>query len=215
MELPLEEFDLIFSMDWLNKHRVNLNCETKRVVLKTQDNRKIMMIGERRGFLTNVVSALVADRMIMKGSEAFLAYILDTMSSLSDIEGIRTVKDFPDVFPEELHGSPPDREVEFEIEFYYGSAPISMALYLVFIDEILVYSQTEAEHDEYLRIVLQTLRENKLYVKLNKCEFWLSEVNFLGHIISAEGIRVDPSKMEVILNWKQPKNISEILVSWA
>ncbi|KAE8667313.1 Kinesin-3 [Hibiscus syriacus] len=312
MELPLEEFDLILGVDWLDKHR-----------------------------------------MIIKDSEAFLAYILDTRSSQSDIEGIRIVKEFSDVFPEELPGLPLDREVEFEIEIYYGSTPVSMAPYrmapkelkeltvqlqelldrgfirpsvspwgapvlfvkkkdgtlrlcidyrklnkltvknkyplpriddlfdqfrgasifskidlrygyyqlkvkdsdipktafrtryghyefsvisfgltnapaafmdlmhrvfrpyldqfvVVFIDDILVYSRSEAEHEEHLRIVLQTLRENNLYAKLSKCEFWLSEVTFLGHIISADGIRVDPSKVEAILNWKQPRNVSEI-----
>ncbi|XP_039037173.1 uncharacterized protein LOC120174359 [Hibiscus syriacus] len=70
--------------------------------------------------------------------------------------------------------------------------------------------QSPLEHDEHLRIILQTLKENKLYSKLRKCEFWISEVTFLGHIISAEGIRVDLSKVEAILNWMQPKNVSEI-----
>ncbi|KAE8693084.1 UDP-Glycosyltransferase superfamily protein isoform 1 [Hibiscus syriacus] len=332
MELPLEEFDLILGVDWLDKHRVNIDFETKRDVLKTPDNRKIIMIGERRGFLTNVVSALVAEKTIRKGSEAFLDYILDTRSPQSDIEGIRIVKEFPDVFPEELSGLPPDREVEFEIEVYYGYTPVSMAPYrmapkelkelkvqlqelldrgfirpsvspwgapvlfvkkkdgtlrlcidykklnkltvknkyplpriddlfdqfrgasifskidlrygyyqlkvkdsdipktdfrtrvfrpyldqfvVVFIDDILVYSRSEAEHEEHLRIVLQTLRENKLYAKLSKCEFWLSEVTFLGHIVSADGIRVDPSKVEVILNWKQPMNRKDVPFVWS
>ncbi|XP_016667470.2 uncharacterized protein [Gossypium hirsutum] len=81
---------------------------------------------------------------------------------------------------------------------------------VVFIDDILVYSKTEAEHDQHLRIVLQILREKQLYGKLSKYEFWLSEVVFLGHVVSADGIRVDPKKIEAIIQWKTPKNVSEV-----
>ncbi|GMJ07598.1 hypothetical protein HRI_004429000 [Hibiscus trionum] len=81
---------------------------------------------------------------------------------------------------------------------------------VVFIDDILVYSRTEEEHDEHLRLVLQTLLENQLYVKLSKCEFWIREVVFLGHVISASGISVDPKKIEAIVSWKQPKSVTEI-----
>ena len=63
---------------------------------------------------------------------------------------------------------------------------------IVFIDDILVYSGNPEEHSEYLRIVLQTLRERQLYAKLSKCQFWLDRVTFLGHVISAEGVSVDP-----------------------
>lgn len=81
---------------------------------------------------------------------------------------------------------------------------------VVFIDDILVYSKTEAEHDQHLRIVLQILREKQLYRKLSKYEFWLSEVVFLGHVVSADGIRVDPKKIKAIVQWKAPKNLSEV-----
>jgi len=70
---------------------------------------------------------------------------------------------------------------------------------VVFIDDILVYSKTREEHDEHLRIILQTLREKKLHAKLSKCDFWMSEISFLGHIVSAEGIRVDPKKIEAVI----------------
>ncbi|KAE8707211.1 hypothetical protein F3Y22_tig00110386pilonHSYRG00027 [Hibiscus syriacus] len=301
MELPLGEFDLILGMDWLNKHKVKLDCEYKRATLKTSDGRTVVLMCERRGYLSNIVSAMEIDHMIRKGYETFIACILNTKGALSTIEEIRTVSEFPDVFPEELPGLPPDREVEFEIETYPGSSPISMAPYrmapkelkelkvqlqelfdrgfirhstspwgapvlfvkkkdgslrlstvfskidlrsgyyqlkvkgsdvaktairtryghyeflvmpfgltnapaafmdlmnrvptildqfvVVFIDDILIYSRTEAEHDEHLKIVLRTLREHRLYAKLSKCEFWLQEVSFLGHIISARGVQ--------------------------
>ena len=81
---------------------------------------------------------------------------------------------------------------------------------VVFLDDILVYSKDEAEHAEHLRIVLTRLWEHKLYAKFSKCEFWLQEVAFLGHIITEKGVAVDPSKVEVVLNWKTPANVSEV-----
>ena len=71
---------------------------------------------------------------------------------------------------------------------------------VVFIDDILVYSKDAQKHEQHLRIVLEVLREKKLYAKLSKCDFWLKEVSFLGHIVSVEGIRVDPAKIEAVVN---------------
>ena len=81
---------------------------------------------------------------------------------------------------------------------------------VVFIDDILVYSKDAQEYEQHLKIVMQTLREKKLYAKLSKCDFWLKKVSFLGHIVSAEGIRVDPTKVEAVVNWKPPRNITEV-----
>jgi hypothetical protein len=81
---------------------------------------------------------------------------------------------------------------------------------VVFIDDILIFSKTEEEHKKHLRMVLEKLRSNQLYTKFSKCEFWLTEVAFLGHVISAGGISVDPSKVKDVLNWMPPTNASEI-----
>ena len=81
---------------------------------------------------------------------------------------------------------------------------------MVFIDDIQVYSKDAQEHEQHLRIVMETLREKTLYAKLSKCGFWLKEVSFLGHIVSTEGIRVDPIKMKAVANWKPPRNITEV-----
>ena len=80
---------------------------------------------------------------------------------------------------------------------------------VVFIDDILMYSQDAQKHEQYLRIVLQIMRGKQLFEKLSKCYFWLKEVSFLGYIVSAEGIRVDPMKIEAIVNWKPPRNATE------
>jgi hypothetical protein len=81
---------------------------------------------------------------------------------------------------------------------------------VVFIDDILIFSKNEEEHDERLRLVLQKLIENQLYAKLNKYKFWLKEVSFLGHIISEGGILVDLSKVKDVLSWITPQNILDI-----
>ena len=81
---------------------------------------------------------------------------------------------------------------------------------IVFIDDILVYLGSSEEHSEHLRIVLHTLRERQLYAKLSMCQFWLDMVTFLGHVISVEGVSVDPQKIEAVVNWKPPKNVSEV-----
>jgi hypothetical protein len=81
---------------------------------------------------------------------------------------------------------------------------------MVFIDDILVYSKSMEEHEEHLRIVLQRLREHQLYAKFSKCEFWIKEVPFLGHVVSPEGIAVDPSKVKEVLKWKPPMTVSEV-----
>jgi len=81
---------------------------------------------------------------------------------------------------------------------------------VVFIDDILIYSRSRDEHAEHLRVVLDILREHQLYGKLSKCEFWLKEVQFLGHVISAQGIAIDPAKIETVMNWERPQTVSEV-----
>ncbi|KAK1628022.1 hypothetical protein QYE76_002337 [Lolium multiflorum] len=81
---------------------------------------------------------------------------------------------------------------------------------VVFIDDILIYSKDEAEHERHLRLIMEKLREHKLYAKFSKCEFWLDRVGFLGHIVSAEGVAVDPSKVAAVTEWESPKNAGEI-----
>jgi hypothetical protein len=81
---------------------------------------------------------------------------------------------------------------------------------VVFIDDILVLSKTEEEHEKHLRLILEKLRSNKLYAKFSKCEFWLTKVAFLGYVISARGVSVDPGKVKDVLNWMPPTTTSEI-----
>ena len=81
---------------------------------------------------------------------------------------------------------------------------------IVFIDDILVYSKSWEEHEQNLKVVLQTLRENQLYRKLSKCEFLLDKVTFLGQVSSREGISIDPNKVEAVVKWERPTNVTEV-----
>jgi hypothetical protein len=81
---------------------------------------------------------------------------------------------------------------------------------VVFINDILVYSKSEEEHEEHLRLALQKLQEHRLYAKLSKCEFWMKQVDFLGHVILKGGISVDPSKVQDVLSWNAPMSVGDI-----
>ena len=81
---------------------------------------------------------------------------------------------------------------------------------VVFVDDILIYFQSEWEHEDHLRIVLQLLRDHQLYAKFSKCEFLLTKVRFLGHMVSASGVSVNPEKIEAVMSWERPKSVFEI-----
>ena len=81
---------------------------------------------------------------------------------------------------------------------------------VVVVDDILIYSKSEEEHEGHLRIVLQVLKDHQLYVKFSKCEFWLTKVKFLRHVVSASGVSMNPKKVEVVMSWERPNSIFEI-----
>ncbi|KAA3471063.1 DNA/RNA polymerases superfamily protein [Gossypium australe] len=328
MLLPFDEFDVILGMDWLTMHNA-INNKTIRI---ESDDLNSMPV---------VISSMLAQRFARKGCEAYLTYVLDTKVTKRKIESISVVREFSNVFLEELPSLPPIREVEFGIELVLGTTSISIASYkmaptelkelkaqlqeltdrgfsrlsfshwgapvlfvkkkddmmrmyinyqqlnkvtiknkyplpriddlfdqlkgatvflridlrsgyyqlrvkdsdvlktafrmgygnyeflvmafglrnapaifmdlmnwifrpyldrfiVVFIDDILIYSYDEPEHAEHLRIVLQTLRDKHFFA------------NFLGHIVSVAGIRVDPSKISAVIDWKPPRNVTEV-----
>jgi len=81
---------------------------------------------------------------------------------------------------------------------------------VVFINDILIYSKDKEEHINHLRTMLQTLREHQSYAKLKKCEFWVTEVTFLGHVVTKEGIKVDTQKINAVVEWPRPTNVTEV-----
>ncbi|KAF3651872.1 putative calcium-transporting ATPase 13, plasma membrane-type [Capsicum annuum] len=139
------------------------------------------------------------------------------------------VNEFPKVFLNDRLGIPPDREIDFGIDVLPDTRLISISPYRmdpvklkelkeqladlldkVFIDDILIYSKSEEDHAIHLRIILQTLKDHELYAKFSKCEFWLNAIAFLGNIVSSEGIKVDPQKIEAVRKWPTPTTPTDI-----
>ena len=106
-----------------------VDCRMKRVTLRTLNDDNVIFIGERSNRLSNVISAAIARKMVRKGCEAYLAYVIDTIKSRSSVSDIPTVSDFPDVFSEEFPGLPPQREIKFPIDVVPGATPASITPY--------------------------------------------------------------------------------------
>jgi hypothetical protein len=323
-------FDVILGMDWLSMYHACVDCFHKEVVFRPSGEEEFKFYGDRTINTPRLISALHATRLIAKGCLGFLACVTEDKAE-AKIEEIPVVQEFIDVFPDELPGMPPDREIEFTIDLLPGTAPISKDPYrmaprelvelkgqlqelldkgfirpsvspwgapvlfvkkkdesmrlcidyrelnkvtiknkyplpriddlfdqlqgsqvfskidlrsgyhqlkireedvqksafrtrygyyeflvmsfgltnapaafmdmmnrvfrelvdqcvVVFIDDILIYSKTREEHEEHLRMVLDILRKQQLYAKFKKCEFWLDNVTFLGHVVTKDGI---------------------------
>ena len=127
--IEIREFDAILGMDWLTMHGVNVNCPSKEVVLIAPNGQRVCFTGDRRAMPSGVISALTADRLIRKGCEAFLACAISSEGSGTSLADIPMVCWFPDMFPEELPGLPPSREMEFSIDLVSDTRPISRAPY--------------------------------------------------------------------------------------
>ncbi|KAL0537311.1 hypothetical protein IC582_026288 [Cucumis melo] len=351
--LDMLDFDVILGMDWLAANHASIDCSRKEVTFNPPWIASFKFKGGGSKSLPQVISAIRASKLLSQGTWGILASVVDTREVDVSLSSEPVVRDYPDVFPEELPGLPPHREVEFAIELEPGTVPISRAPYrmapaelkelkvqlqelldkgfirpsvspwgapvlfvkkkdgsmrlcidyrelnkvtvknryplpriddlfdqlqgatvfskidlrsgyhqlrikdedvpktafrsryghyefivmsfgltnapavfmdlmnrvfrefldtfvIVFIDDILIYSKTEAEHEKHLRMVLQTLRDNKLYAKFSKCEFWLKQVSFLGHVVSKAGVSVDPAKIAAVTGWTRPSTVSEV-----
>ena len=129
IQLSFREFDVILGMDWLSRHQVVVDSRMKRVTLKTSSGEEVTFIGERSNHLSNVISATIARTMVRKGCEAYLVYVIDTKKAVPSLMDIPIVRDYPDMFLEELPGLPLLREIEFVIDVVQGATPASITLY--------------------------------------------------------------------------------------
>nr|XP_027064418.1 uncharacterized protein LOC113690624 [Coffea arabica] len=299
VKLPFDlEVRTPMGMDFLAHHHAKLDCRAKVLELWIPGEATLKLDVKGRLASSAMISGIRARKMLYKGAQGFLAFLINAPSDQVKLEDVPVVREFPDVFPEELKTLPPEREVEFKIDLVPGTAPISKTPYrmapaelkelkiqlldllekgfvresdspwgapvlfvkkkdgslrlcidyrglnevtiknkyplplidslfdqlqesrvfkkyldqfvVVFIYDILIYSKTREEHVKHLEIVLQILREHKLYAKFSKCEFWLEEISFLGHKVSKEAIAVDPAKVEAVMMWKQPETPIEV-----
>ena len=149
IELSFREFDVILGTDWLSRHQVVVDCRIKRVTLRTPSGEEVTFINERSNHLSNVISATTARTMVRKGCIAYLTYVIDTKKEKPSLSDIPRVCDYPDVFPEDLPGWPPQREIEFAIDVVPGATSAS----------ITPYRMAPMELKE-LKLQLQELLEN-------------------------------------------------------
>ncbi|XP_017609647.1 uncharacterized protein LOC108455618 [Gossypium arboreum] len=124
--MPFGDFDMILGMDWLTKHGVIFYCCKKKFVVQSENGDKIEVNGIQTSGSTRIILAIRANKLLNQGCEAFLAYVINPNSVDSQCSKIQTVCEFLDVFPDKLSGLPPDREVEFAIEVFPSTAPVSM-----------------------------------------------------------------------------------------
>nr|GFB65929.1 hypothetical protein [Tanacetum cinerariifolium] len=147
---------------------------------------------------------------------------MNTKENEPKLIDIPNARDFEDVFQDDLSGLPPQRQVEFCIDLIPGATPVAKSPYRLAPSEMQelseqlqelqdkgLFSQTKEDHENHLRLMLDLLRKEKLYVKFSKCEFWLQEVHFLGLVVNHDNIHMDPSKIEVVKSWKAPTTPSE------
>nr|GEW54162.1 retrotransposon protein, putative, unclassified [Tanacetum cinerariifolium] len=138
------------------------------------------------------------------------------------LKDIPIVNEFPNVFPEDLPSLPPIRQVEFQINLILGTAPVARAPYRLAPSEMQELSNQlqelidrgfirPKEHANHLRIILELLRQETLYAKFSKYDFWIHIVQFLGHLIDSQGLHVDPAKIKAIKNWETPTTPTEEL----
>ena len=129
LALPFHEFHLILGMDWLSKHRAIVDCDKKKVRLKCFDLLEATVHGIQYRAMSNVISAMQAQRLLRKGCDAFFTLVLDSKRGQVNMENIPLVKEFLDVFPEEIPRIPPEREVDLSIEVVHGTIRISREPY--------------------------------------------------------------------------------------
>ena len=125
--IKLGEFEVILGMDWLTKYDAQINCRKKRVSLKGNDGKRIIMRGQKQ--VKKFLTVMQAKRLLRQGCQAYLAHVVNVEKPSPKIEEIPVVKEYKDVFPEELSGLPPDRQIEFTIDLVPGTTPISKAPY--------------------------------------------------------------------------------------
>ncbi|XP_073152951.1 uncharacterized protein [Henckelia pumila] len=196
--LNMSDFDVIFGMDWLSQDEATIDCKQRTVSLKTKDEEPFLFHATSKNNLSILISVGKAWKLLSKGCAGFLASVTcDKEFPRPKLEDVEVVRDFSEVFPDDIAGLPPAREVEFGIELKPVTQPASKPPYRL--------APTEMNE---LKEKLQELL-NKGFIRPSVSS-WGAPIAFLGHIVSAKGIEVDPAKIEAIKNWITPKNAIEI-----
>ena len=127
--LGIHDFDIVLGMDWLSKHRATLDCYKKEVIFVRPEEPGVIFRGIRREIAPSLINTMTASKMLRKGCQGYLAFVVDRRQEGTRLEDIPIVKEFLDVFPDDISGLPPDREVEFTIDLIPDTEPISIPPY--------------------------------------------------------------------------------------
>ncbi|KAL0558781.1 hypothetical protein IC582_003363 [Cucumis melo] len=217
--LDMLDFDVILGMDWLAANHASIDCSRKEVTFNPPSMASFKFKGEGSRLLPQVISAIRASKLLSQGTWGILASVVDTREVDVSLSSEPVVRDYPDVFPEELPGLPPHREVEFAIELEPGTVPISRAPYRmapVELKELKVQLQ-ELLDKGFIRPSVSPWGAPVLFVKkkdgsMRLCIDYrkLNKVSFLGHVVSKAGVSVDPAKIEAVTGWTRPSTVSEV-----
>ena len=145
--LGIHDFDIVLGIDWLSKHRATLDCYKKEVRLVRPEEPGVIFRGIRREIAPGLINAMTASKMLRKGCQGYLAFVVDRRQEGTRLEDIPIVKEFPDVFPDDISGLPPDRAIEFFIELIPGTEPISIPPYKMALTEL---KELKAQLEELL-----------------------------------------------------------------
>ncbi|XP_074347164.1 uncharacterized protein LOC141685994 [Apium graveolens] len=129
LPIPMQDFDVILGMDWLEQHKVTIDCQRKKIIFGDPNSPEFEFQGSTPSGLRKFISVIKAKRMLTHGCEGYLAHVIDSSMEPPKLVDVNIVCEFPDVFPEDLDGLPPQREVEFSIDLLPGAQPISKAPY--------------------------------------------------------------------------------------
>ncbi|KAG7578981.1 Reverse transcriptase domain [Arabidopsis thaliana x Arabidopsis arenosa] len=228
----VELYDVIFGMDWLGHYMVHLDCHRGRVLFE-REKRRLVYQDVRPSFGSLMIAAMQAEKMIEKVKNKYsllrIDELLDQLRGATWFYKIDLASGYHPILIDEGDFQKTTfwtryRYYEFMVmSFGLTNAPASFMrlmngvfqeyldeFVIIFLDDILVYYKSSEEHDVHMRVVLKKLLEKKLFAKLSQYSFWQREIRFLGHIISAAGVSVDPEKIQAIREWPRPRNATEI-----
>nr|GEV22312.1 putative reverse transcriptase domain-containing protein [Tanacetum cinerariifolium] len=219
----LVEIDkVIKGMDWLSNHKAEIICHEKVVRIPLLDGKVLRVLGERQEEKARLLMSVKATDKNLE--EIIVVRYFPKFFSKIDLRSeYHQLRVHDDDIPKTAFRTHYGHFEFTVMPFGLTNAPVVFIdlvnrvcrpyldkFVIVFIDGILIYSKTREEHVKHLRLVLGLLKRDKLYAKFSKCEFWLREVQFLGHVINGNGIHVDPSKIEAVKNWKDPRTLTEV-----
>ncbi|TYK26028.1 pol protein [Cucumis melo var. makuwa] len=224
--LDMFDFDVILGMDWLAVNHANIDFSCKEVAFNPSSMVSFKFKGEGSRSLPQVISAMRASKLLSQGTWSILASVVDNREVDVSLSSELLVKDYPDVFPEELPGLPPHREVEFAIELEPGTVPISRASYRMAPAELKELKlrikdgdvpktafRSRYGHYEFIVMSFGLTNAPAVFMDLmNRVfrEFLDTFVSFLGHVVSKAGVSVDLAKIEAVTSWPRPSTVSEV-----